>query len=600
MPQYDVPLFIANRKWWLLPLLVWILVVGASFINHRNDIEKHSIQIAADGARNMFRMIVLTRAWNAQHGAVYAPVTDKLTPNPALEHPRRDITTTDGQQLTMINPAFMTRQLSELAESQNVSAFHITSLKPIRPENQADDWERVALQSFETGSKESIEVIAPHNRREARLRYMGPLPVIQACMPCHEKQGYKVGDIRGGISVTLALGDIFAAADPAKRESLFSHLAVLILITLSGWIVLNMLRHRWIVLGETNAALDVAKRAAETANVAKNAFLTNMSHELRTPLNAIVGHTHLLGKQLNSNEQRKYLNRIQTASSELLDMFTVMLDLTKAESGELKLAYTGFNLQAFGQQLFATLQTAAKAHQLTSTLHWQPDSATCWVHGDPQRIRQILIQYIDNAIKFSQRGNITLEICQTASTDKQTKINFTVTDQGIGIKQAHMDQLFGLFHQVDASPTRRHGGNGVGLYMCRQIAKLLGGEVGARSTPGQGSSFWFSIALDNARPEDNSTTNESCLSSEAVDNEIPPSSIPDNELLKTLEILLQDDDFSVANLWRNHTGQFHAALGDAAPGIAAAVNNFDFSAALEALENWRQSGTNTSATVHHP
>ena len=146
MQRNDVPPFIAQRKWWLLPLLLWTLVVGLSFFNHRNDIDKNAIEVASSGARNMFRMVVLTRAWNAQHGGVYVPVTETLKPNPALEHPRRDITTTDGQQLTMINPAFMTRLLSELAESQKVSAFHITSLKPIRPENAADGWERIALQ----------------------------------------------------------------------------------------------------------------------------------------------------------------------------------------------------------------------------------------------------------------------------------------------------------------------------------------------------------------------------------------------------------------------------------------------------------------------
>ncbi|MDZ7924128.1 MAG: hypothetical protein U5M23_08710 [Marinagarivorans sp.] len=103
MPRHEIPLFIADRKWWLLPLLVWTLIVGLSLINHRNDIDENVIETASSGAATCSSMVVLTRTWNARHGGVYA-VTEKLKPNPALDHPRRDITTTDGQQLTMINP----------------------------------------------------------------------------------------------------------------------------------------------------------------------------------------------------------------------------------------------------------------------------------------------------------------------------------------------------------------------------------------------------------------------------------------------------------------------------------------------------------------
>jgi signal transduction histidine kinase len=589
MPLNDIPPFIANRKWWILPLLVWLLAVSASFVNHRNEIDKQSIQIAASGARNMFRMIVLTRAWNAQHGGVYVPVTETLKPNPALDHPRRDITTTDGQQLTMVNPAFMTRLLSELAETQNVSAFHITSLKPIRPGNKPDDWERIALQEFDKGAKEKVELITPQDIRLAKLRYMAPLPVIQACMPCHEKQGYKVGDIRGGISVTLPLREVYEAAAPAKSDTLYTHLTVLILISFCGWLLLNLLRHRWIALGESNAALEHAKQAAESANIAKNAFLSNMSHELRTPLNAIVGHTHLLKRHCPHPEQQNHIGRIQHASSELLDIFDMMFDMTKAESGDLELAHATFDVTAFVDETYRKLQSEAAARQLSALLLQHQEATPCWVLGDKQRIGQVLAQFIDNAIKFSPHGEITLETHKTLTDDGRIALRFAVSDQGIGIDEAHLGQLFTLFHQLDSSLTRRHGGNGIGLYMCRQLATLMGGEVGATSKLNAGSTFWLTLTLDKATPGEieASLAPQQKAANEAVSN-IQSEIMPSPELLTRLRLLLEEDDFSIVTWWRQHAAQLNATLGDAAPRIEAAVNNYDFGNALIALKNWEE------------
>ena len=585
----EIPPFIANRKWWFLPLLIWTLIVSASFINHRKDIDQQSIQIASNGARNMFRMIVLTRAWNAQHGGVYVPVTETLKPNAALDHPRRDITTTDGQQLTMVNPAFMTRLLSELAETQDVSAFHITSLKPLRPGNKADDWERIALQDFEKGLKEKIEIISPQDIRLAKLRYMAPLPVMQSCMYCHEKQGYKVGDIRGGISVTLPLKDVYEAAKASRSESLYTHLAVLFLISFCGWILLNLLRHRWIALGESNIALEHAKKAAESANIAKNAFLTNMSHELRTPLNAIVGHNHLLKRHATSPEQLNHIGRIQHASSELLDIFDMMFDMTRAESGDLKLAQAAFDLTEFVDEIYRKLQTDAAARQLSTLLLRHQNATPCWVLGDKQRIGQVLAQFFDNAIKFSHHGEITLEVSQTPAEDARIALRFAVCDQGIGIDEAQLAQLFKLFHQLDSSLTRRHGGNGIGLYMCRQLATLMGGEVGASSKINIGSTFWLSLTLNAASPAEIKAS----LTPKAEDESKPApivaaEIIPPAELLNKLCWLLKEDDFSIVTWWLQHATQLNAVLGEAAPRIEAAVNNYDFGNALNALDHWQE------------
>jgi len=197
------------RSWklWIFPLLLWSALVGADLVWNFSIIDHYTMAIAKDKGASFFNQVEITRIWNARHGGVYAIVTKDNQPNPYLKVPNRDIVTPDGLELTMINPAYMTRQIAEIAKEKNGTIFHITSLKPIRPENAADDWETVALMEFEESKKEKsvkkekIEFI--NNRFESSFKYMAPLYVKQSCLKCHSQQGYLLGDIRGGISVTI-------------------------------------------------------------------------------------------------------------------------------------------------------------------------------------------------------------------------------------------------------------------------------------------------------------------------------------------------------------------------------------------------------------
>ncbi len=182
-------------------LLFWLTIVGGSFWWNLADEKKESRQLAFETARTMFQQIVLTRAWNAGHGGVYAPVSSTMKPNPYLTDPLRDVVTTQGVQLTKINPAYMTRQIAEIAANKNGIQFHITSLRPIRPGNKATEWEKDWLKSFENGMTEQggfTEVGAT-----TVFRYMAPLLTEKSCLKCHAKHGYTLGDVRGGISITI-------------------------------------------------------------------------------------------------------------------------------------------------------------------------------------------------------------------------------------------------------------------------------------------------------------------------------------------------------------------------------------------------------------
>jgi hypothetical protein len=181
-------------------IFVWLTIVGAAFgINYSNETRAHN-DLAFQTARAFFNQIVLSRAWNAAHGGVYVPITENTQPNPHLDDPFRDLETMEGIKLTKINPAFMTRQIAEITSKENGVQFHITSLKPIRPDNKPSDWERAWLESFEKGSRERGNFVQDASQS---FRYMAPLVTKRSCLKCHAKQGYKEGDIRGGISVVL-------------------------------------------------------------------------------------------------------------------------------------------------------------------------------------------------------------------------------------------------------------------------------------------------------------------------------------------------------------------------------------------------------------
>ena len=186
----------------IIPVSVaWIILITMSFLWNYANARKEQETIAFQTARSFFNLIVITRDWNSRHGGVYVPVTEKTLPNPYLDDSMRDIEVDDGLKLTKVNPAFMTRQISEIAEERNGIVFHITSLKPIRPENKPNLKEVTFLREFESGAKEKGLFVKEDSR--TLFFFMAPLKTEEACLKCHSKQGYKEGDIRGGISVTL-------------------------------------------------------------------------------------------------------------------------------------------------------------------------------------------------------------------------------------------------------------------------------------------------------------------------------------------------------------------------------------------------------------
>ncbi|MCK9388687.1 MAG: PAS domain S-box protein [Sulfuritalea sp.] len=273
-------------------------------------------------------------------------------------------------------------------------------------------------------------------------------------------------------------------------------------------------RHHLEALVATRTAeLVTARERADAANMAKSSFLANMSHEIRTPMNAIIGLTHILKHGEATPQQATQLDKIDGASRHLLSIINDILDLSKIDAGRLQLESTDFSLSAIFDSIASIIGESARDKELRIEI--DGDGVPQWLRGDPTRLRQALLNYAGNAVKFTEKGSIVLRasLCAEGNPGEgsmespgnlegsgdELLVRFEVQDTGVGIAPDEMPRLFHAFEQVDASTTRKYGGTGLGLVITRRLAQLMGGEVGADSTPGKGSTFWFTARLQRGR-----------------------------------------------------------------------------------------------------
>lgn len=263
-----------------------------------------------------------------------------------------------------------------------------------------------------------------------------------------------------------------------------------------------------------------AKASADAANAAKGQFLAMLSHEIRTPMTGILGLTRLLMDTPLTPQQRDYLHTVHDAGDGLLTLLNDVLDLSKVEAGRLDLEEAPFDPRELVDGVVRLLgpKAAEKGLDLRAVV---ADGVPARLSGDPLRLRQVLVNLVSNAVKFTERGHVRVQVGAEGLADGRVRFGALVSDTGIGIAPEAQGKLFQAFAQADAGTARRYGGSGLGLSICRRIARTMGGDLGFRSTPGRGSDFWFAVPLATVSPE--------------AGQPLPPEPVP------PLSILLADD-----------------------------------------------------------
>jgi signal transduction histidine kinase len=330
----------------------------------------------------------------------------------------------------------------------------------------------------------------------------------------------------------------------------------------------HLLEKQTLELQTINGQLALSKAAAESANVVKSQFLADMSHEIRTPMNGILGMTQLLKITGLTNEQNEYLGLIDSSGRNLLSLINNILDLSKIEAGKIELEQADFSLEKALKDVLITQAKALRDKQIHITTDIHPEVPAV-INGDELRFKQIILNLVGNAIKFSDQGSITIVAEVEKRLEDTVIFHISIADTGIGIEPEQLKKIFGAFTQADSSTTRKYGGTGLGLNICRKLVELMGGSIQAESTPGAGSIFHLFLPFEICSPSETKLdlSADHCLWNGPLFSILVAEDNPVNQklicsILRKMghEVVHSNDGALALETWRN--GNFDCILMD--------------------------------------
>jgi signal transduction histidine kinase/CheY-like chemotaxis protein len=483
--------------------VLWTLVVAVilglgAFFSHR---EKREIALAR--ARDSFQKDVTTRLWVTQRGGVYVPLDERTQANPYLkDFPNREITTTTGKVYTLVNPAYMTRMLHELGKAEYGLQGHITSLKPIRPENAADAWEQKALHNFEAGSRDYWEELSLAGR--PHLRFMGALMTVEGCLRCHASQGYKVGDVRGGISVTVPVEQSSGLIGRIGNWGAF--LVGGLLWVLGLWLI--RLAGRWKqirIIERKRLEAENARLVTETYQIQKVESLATMAgsiaHHFNNKLQTVMANLEVMGELPKGADPTRFLALAKQGVEKTAEVSRLML----VYLGQTTLKQELCRLAECCQAALPILQNKMPS---TFTLETELPDPGPVVSANADQLQQLLSCLLNNAWEAmgDRAGIVRLSLRTCVATEIATAHRFpfawqstqpdyaclTVSDTGCGIAEADIEKLFDPFFST------KFIGRGLGLSVVLGIVQAYGGAITVESSLGEGSVFrlYFPVAAE--------------------------------------------------------------------------------------------------------
>lgn len=491
-----------------LKLIYFLFLIGlalAVFISWQwnyKRIKSFEVEFAKIEASASYNKDLLYRRWASMHGGVYVPVSEHTPPNPNLLYVNdRDLKASNGKTYTLVNPAYMTRQVHQIAEEQYGVKGHITSLNPIRALNKADDWENRALLFFEKGNNEFSSTDTINGKRY--LRYMKAMITEKNCLKCHAQQGYKLGDIRGGISVTVPLDKYEIVSRLQINRATISHLIAFgLIVCLSLWgyfrLLIEMKKRNEIqarlilnesVLQKQNQELLKAKIRAEESDKLKTAFIQNISHEIRTPMNSIIGFSELIeNPTLTEDKRHRFVNIIISSTKQLLSIVNNILTISALDKKQEVIETEPVNVNHLLDDLFIFFKQKTDKKGITLTQKTTRTDHESEIITDKTKLTQVISNLLSNAVKFTEKGSV-----EFGYNLSKGHLEFYVKDTGIGIIKEQQELIFERFRQANLSIGKKFGGSGLGLSISKGFVEMLGGKIWVESQPGVGSTFRFTI-----------------------------------------------------------------------------------------------------------